>query len=113
MATISVFSLVLWVGTKLIKHQEYKSRKVCLPQYRPSKFAIFFLLVEVLAELHRAQESAYNLRDTARQDYLARAKICSKIVKYPNIEDYAVCTILLIVIRATEAMSVTDCVERT
>ena len=45
---------------------------------------------EVLAELHRAQESAYNLRDTARQDYLARAKICSKILKYPNVEDYHV-----------------------
>jgi Proteasome activator pa28 beta subunit len=55
-----------------------------------------FSVVEVLAELHRAQESAYNLRDAARQDYLARAKICSKIVKYPNIEDYAVCNILLI-----------------
>lgn len=47
-------------------------------------------VAEVLAELHRAQESAYNLRDGARQDYLARAKICSKIIKYPNIEDYTV-----------------------
>jgi hypothetical protein len=45
---------------------------------------------EVLAELHRVQESAYNLRDATRQDYLARAKICSKIAKYPNIEDYTV-----------------------
>ncbi|KAG6832535.1 hypothetical protein H0H92_000164 [Tricholoma furcatifolium] len=44
----------------------------------------------VLTELHRAQESAYNLRDTPRQDYLARAQICSKILKYPNIEDYTV-----------------------
>ncbi|PFH54855.1 hypothetical protein AMATHDRAFT_72612 [Amanita thiersii Skay4041] len=44
---------------------------------------------EVLGELHRAQESAYNLRDAARQDYLARAKICSKLIKYPNVEDYA------------------------
>ncbi|KAF9460124.1 proteasome activator pa28 [Collybia nuda] len=44
---------------------------------------------EVLAELHRAQESAFNLRDAARQDYLTRAKICSKIAKYPNVEDYA------------------------
>lgn len=43
---------------------------------------------EVLSELHRAQESAYNLRDTARQDYLTRAKICSKLIKYPNLEDY-------------------------
>ncbi|KAK0246364.1 proteasome activator pa28 REG alpha/beta subunit [Armillaria nabsnona] len=43
---------------------------------------------EVLSELHRAQESAYNLRDTARQDYITRAKICSKLIKYPNLEDY-------------------------
>ncbi|KAK7463891.1 hypothetical protein VKT23_007227 [Stygiomarasmius scandens] len=43
---------------------------------------------EVLGELHRAQESAYNLRDSARQDYLARAKICSKLIKYPFIQDY-------------------------
>ncbi|OSX66945.1 hypothetical protein POSPLADRAFT_1042239 [Postia placenta MAD-698-R-SB12] len=43
---------------------------------------------EVLTELHRSQESAYNLRDAGRQDHLNRAKICSKIVKYPHIEDY-------------------------
>ncbi|THH33448.1 hypothetical protein EUX98_g766 [Antrodiella citrinella] len=43
---------------------------------------------EVLNELHRSQEAAYNLRDAARQDYLARAKICSKLLKYPNVEDY-------------------------
>ena len=62
---------------------------------------IFFilLLVEVLTELHRAQESAYNLRDAARQDYLARAKICSKLIKYPNIEDYAVRTYLVLACR--------------
>ena len=45
---------------------------------------------EALNELHRSQESAYNLRDAARQDYLTRAKICSKVLKYPLIEDYAV-----------------------
>ncbi|EGO02578.1 hypothetical protein SERLA73DRAFT_130893 [Serpula lacrymans var. lacrymans S7.3] len=43
---------------------------------------------EVLTELHRSQESAYNLRDGIRQDYLARAKICSKVIKYPHVEDY-------------------------
>ena len=47
-------------------------------------------LPEVLTELHRSQESAYNLRDSARQNYLNRAKICSKIIKYPNVEDYTV-----------------------
>ncbi|KAI8995292.1 proteasome activator pa28 REG alpha/beta subunit [Trametes punicea] len=44
---------------------------------------------DVLSEIHRSQETAYNLRDAARQDYLSRAKICSKILKYPHVEDYA------------------------
>jgi len=44
---------------------------------------------EVLSELHRAQESGHNLRDGARQHHLSRAKICSKIMKYPHLEDYA------------------------
>ncbi|KAF7303275.1 PA28-beta domain-containing protein [Mycena kentingensis (nom. inval.)] len=44
---------------------------------------------EVVSELARSQESAVNLRDSARNDYLARAKICAKLIKYPNIEDYA------------------------
>ncbi|KAJ6504387.1 proteasome activator pa28 REG alpha/beta subunit [Mycena vulgaris] len=43
---------------------------------------------EVVAELLRSQDSAFNLRDAARNDYLARAKICSKLIKYPNLEDY-------------------------
>jgi len=44
---------------------------------------------EALSELHRSQESAYNLRDCARADHLTRAKICTKIIKYPHVEDYA------------------------
>jgi proteasome activator subunit 3 (PA28 gamma) len=54
-------------------------------------------LPEVLSELLRSQESAYNIRDAARQHHLARAKICSKLIKYPHIEDYTVrasCVIL-------------------
>lgn len=43
---------------------------------------------EVLSELHRAQEAGINLRDVPRQSYLTRAKICSKLIKYPNVEDY-------------------------
>jgi len=45
---------------------------------------------EVLSELQRAQESATNLRDSIRQHHLSRAKICSKIIKYPHIEDYVI-----------------------
>jgi len=45
---------------------------------------------EVLSELLRSQESAYNVRDSIRQHHLARAKICSKLIKYPHIEDYTV-----------------------
>ncbi|KAI0275331.1 proteasome activator pa28 REG alpha beta subunit [Gloeopeniophorella convolvens] len=44
---------------------------------------------EVLNELHRSQESAYNMRDSVRQNHVNRAKICSKIIKYPHLEDYA------------------------
>jgi len=44
---------------------------------------------EVLNELHRSQESGYNIRDGVRQHHLNRAKICSKIIKYPHLEDYA------------------------
>ncbi|KAI0322171.1 proteasome activator pa28 REG alpha/beta subunit [Amylostereum chailletii] len=43
---------------------------------------------EVLNELHRSQESAVSMRDSARTDHLNRAKICSKLIKYPHIEDY-------------------------
>ena len=52
---------------------------------------------EVLAEVHRAQESAYNLRDFARQNHINRAKICSKLIKYPHVEDYKVVSRLCIV----------------
>jgi len=44
----------------------------------------------VTSELQRAQESIANLRDAARQHHLSRAKISSKLLKYPNIDDYAV-----------------------
>ncbi|KAJ7926011.1 proteasome activator pa28 REG alpha/beta subunit [Mycena leptocephala] len=47
-----------------------------------------FHIRTVVAELIRSQESAFNLRDSARNDYLNRAKICSKLIKYPNVEDY-------------------------
>jgi len=45
---------------------------------------------EVTSELQRAQDSITNLRDVARQHHLSRAKISSKILKYPHIEDYTV-----------------------
>ena len=50
---------------------------------------------EVLTELHRSQESAYNLRDSARQSHLNRAKLCSKLIKYPHVEDYTVRVVIL------------------
>ncbi|TDL28233.1 proteasome activator pa28, REG alpha/beta subunit [Rickenella mellea] len=46
--------------------------------------------IEALSELHRSQESAYALRDAGRQHHLNRAKICSKIMKYPFLEDYTI-----------------------
>lgn len=49
---------------------------------------------EVLGELQRAQEAAFNLREIPQKDHLTRAKICSKLIKYPNIEDYTVSRLL-------------------
>ncbi|KAH8099332.1 proteasome activator pa28 REG alpha/beta subunit [Cristinia sonorae] len=43
---------------------------------------------EALNELQRSQEAAYGIRDTARTHSLERAKICAKLLKYPNLEDY-------------------------
>ena len=69
--------------------QGFKFRKVlCLCGSAGSYVADFF--AEVLSELLRSQESSYNVRDSIRQHYLARAKICSKLIKYPHIEDYTV-----------------------
>ena len=48
------------------------------------------MTTEALAEVNRCQQSAYNLRDSARQYHMQRAKICSKLIKYPNVEDYPV-----------------------
>jgi len=44
---------------------------------------------EVLAEVHRAQDSSHNIRDSVRAHHIARGKLCSKLLKYPNLEDYA------------------------
>lgn len=60
----------------------------------------FDVLPEVLSELHRSQESGYNMRDNVRQHHLNRAKICSKIIKYPHLEDYAVCVLCSCLSRA-------------
>lgn len=43
---------------------------------------------EVLNEIHRSQESAYNLRDSCRQSHLNRGKMATKMIKYPHVEDY-------------------------
>jgi len=45
---------------------------------------------EVLSELHRAHEAAYNMRDSIRLHYISRGKLASKLCKYPHVEDYAI-----------------------
>ncbi|KAI0285455.1 proteasome activator pa28 beta subunit-domain-containing protein [Russula aff. rugulosa BPL654] len=66
----------------------YKFKKVETFNF-PSPSIILTTSPEVLNELHRSQESGYNMRDSVRQNHLNRAKICSKIIKYPHLEDYA------------------------
>ncbi|KAI0034149.1 proteasome activator pa28, REG alpha/beta subunit [Vararia minispora EC-137] len=43
---------------------------------------------DVLGELHRSSSSVIAMRDWARGSNIGRAKLCSKLIKYPNIEDY-------------------------
>ncbi|KEP67383.1 UNVERIFIED_CONTAM: proteasome activator pa28 beta subunit protein [Hammondia hammondi] len=43
---------------------------------------------EAIHLLNRVEESAFNLYDTVMKYYVARAKLCSKLVKYPNTLDY-------------------------
>jgi|SRR5712671_5613754 len=76
--------------SSLYLQQVYKFRKVD-HLYLSNRANDFDIVVpEVLNELHRSQESGYNMRDNVRQHFLNRAKICSKIIKYPHLEDYAV-----------------------
>lgn len=76
--------------------QVSECKKVCVITYISTTTHSF--LVEILNELHRAQECAYNLRDGARISHLARAKICSKLIKYPFIEDYTVGILILVAV---------------
>jgi len=43
---------------------------------------------EIISELGRAEESGYSNLEAIANYYLRRAKLISKILKYPNIEDY-------------------------
>ncbi|KAF5313139.1 hypothetical protein D9619_002924 [Psilocybe cf. subviscida] len=43
---------------------------------------------DLIAELHRAQASALNLRSSPQSDYLKRAKLCNDIMAYPGTPDY-------------------------
>ena len=67
-----------------------KSKKVRSKTIYYKWYIDLCMRAEALNELHRSQESAYNLRDSGRSHHLARAKICSKLIKYPNIDDYTV-----------------------
>ncbi|CBZ54396.1 putative proteasome activator subunit [Neospora caninum Liverpool] len=50
---------------------------------------------EAIHLLNRVEESAFNLYDTVMKYYLARAKLCSKLVKYPNTLDYQMAVVEL------------------
>lgn len=43
---------------------------------------------DVIHELNRVEEAAFTLRDNTSKFYLQRAKLLTKILKYPKVEDY-------------------------
>ena len=79
------------ISPKGVQIQEGKNIQLPLPLNNVDD-----VTAEVLNELHRSQESGYNMRDGVRQNHLNRAKICSKIIKYPHLEDYAVRALLFV-----------------
>ena len=61
-----------------------------------SESQLFYpLLPEVLEQLLSADKSATEFRNAALEHHLDRAKICSKLIKYPNVKDYAVRLLVL------------------
>ncbi|GIX63182.1 subunit of proteaseome activator complex, putative [Babesia caballi] len=44
---------------------------------------------EVILELTRVEDMAFNLFDSIVKYYMARAKLCTKVIKYPNVCDYS------------------------
>ncbi|EAN33124.2 Proteasome activator pa28 beta subunit family protein [Theileria parva strain Muguga] len=43
---------------------------------------------EVIQELTRVEDTAFNLYDAIVKYYMARAKLSTKVIKYPNVDDY-------------------------
>jgi len=44
---------------------------------------------EVMNELSRAEDSALGIVETSTKYFISRGKLISKVLKYPQIEDYA------------------------
>lgn len=44
-----------------------------------------------MSELARAEASAFTVVESIAKYYLSRAKLITKALKYPNIEDYKMC----------------------
>ncbi|KAI8459355.1 proteasome activator pa28 [Phakopsora pachyrhizi] len=45
---------------------------------------------ECLSEISRAQDSGYNLLEAQLKHHTNRGKLASKLIKYPNVEDYQI-----------------------
>jgi proteasome activator subunit 3 (PA28 gamma) len=43
---------------------------------------------ETVAELSRAEDSGFSILESITKYYVTRAKLCSKLIKYPNLGDY-------------------------
>lgn len=56
---------------------------------------VFFRFVFLVYVHSRVEESAFNLYDTVMKYYVARAKLCAKLLKYPNTLDYQMAVVEL------------------
>lgn len=46
---------------------------------------------ETVNELTRAEDTSFALLDSMNKYYMTRAKLVSRVFKYPGLRDYAVC----------------------
>eukprot|EP01057_Protomagalhaensia_wolfi_P006065 Protomagalhaensia_wolfi_Nauph_80__6064@NODE_84_length_3866_cov_229_538542_g64_i0_p3_GENE_NODE_84_length_3866_cov_229_538542_g64_i0NODE_84_length_3866_cov_229_538542_g64_i0_p3_ORF_typecomplete_len272_score55_95PA28_beta/PF02252_18/1_5e47PA28_alpha/PF02251_18/0_00013PA28_alpha/PF02251_18/6_6e03V_cholerae_RfbT/PF05575_11/0_032Ribosomal_L28/PF00830_19/6_6e03Ribosomal_L28/PF00830_19/1_3e04Ribosomal_L28/PF00830_19/0_1_NODE_84_length_3866_cov_229_538542_g64_i021312946 len=72
-----VASVKLWIQLNIPKIEDGNNFGVAIQE-------------DVIQELARVEDAAFALRESTSKYFLQRAKIATKVVKYPNVEDYRI-----------------------
>eukprot|EP01087_Luapelamoeba_hula_P010403 TRINITY_DN2755_c0_g1_i5.p1 TRINITY_DN2755_c0_g1~~TRINITY_DN2755_c0_g1_i5.p1 ORF type:complete len:132 (+),score=10.84 TRINITY_DN2755_c0_g1_i5:187-582(+) len=77
--------VVLRMATTLEVHN---NSKVCSTRCNTQHFSTVGIQEETISELTRSEDAGYNLLESMTKYYVTRAKLVTKVLKYPSIEDY-------------------------